>query len=247
MTRADVSIAALTDALNAHLDDDARSWLAKTRDAAARDATILDREFATVGRRCGREQLADGWTADDAARVALIAAAQSSGDDIGQVCKDLYRYGDANEKRAVLLALSYLSIEDSALHIVHDALRTNDVRLVAAALGPYAATHLDAAAYRNAILKCLFVGVPLDLVAGLDRRLDSELARMLAGFAHERIAAGRDIPADVWPLLARFPAAVEHAGIRAELHSQVPDRRRAAERAVAALDAATNNLSTEGE
>lgn len=247
MTRADVSLAALSHELDARLDDGARSWLAQTRDAAGRDAATLDREFATVGRRCGRAQIANGWTADDAARVVLIAAAQSSGDDIGQVCKDLYRYGDANEKRAVLLALSYLSIDDSVLHIVNDALRTNDVRLVAAALGPYAATHLDAAAYRNAILKCLFVGVPLDVVAGLDRRLDPELARMLAGFAHERIAAGREVPTDVWPLLARFPAAVDHAGIRAELQSPVSDRRHAAERAVAELDAAMNNLSTEGQ
>ena len=37
------------------------------------------------------------------------------------------------------------------LPVVRDALRTNDTRLVAAALGPYAAAHLDDAAWRQAV------------------------------------------------------------------------------------------------
>ena len=86
--------------------------------------------------------------------------------------------------------------------LLHDALRTNDPRLVAAALGTYAA-RLDPAAWRQAVLKCLFVGVPLRLVAGLDRpdRSDDELRRMVAEYAAERRAAGREVPADALPFL----------------------------------------------
>ena len=75
--------------------------------------------------------------------------------------------------------------------LLHDAIRTNDTRLVAAALGPYAG-HLDDAAWRQAVLKCVFMGVPLAAVDGLDERADAELAAMLAALADERAAAGRD-------------------------------------------------------
>jgi myo-inositol-1-phosphate synthase len=89
---------------------------------------------------------------------------------------------------------------EAALPLLHDALRTNDTRLVAAALGPYGAARLPAPAWRQAVLKCVFTGVPLSVVAGLDDRADAELTRMMTDYARERTAAGRDVPADV----ARF-------------------------------------------
>ncbi|MET8463109.1 EboA domain-containing protein, partial [Micromonospora zamorensis] len=78
---------------------------------------------------------------------------------------------------------------------------------VAAALGPYA-RHLDPAAWRQAVLKCVFSGVPLAAVADLDTRADGELAAMLAALAAERHAAGRDLPADATDLLDRLTAAL---------------------------------------
>ena len=91
-----------------------------------------------------------------------------------------------------------------ALPIVEDALRTNDTRLVTAAVGPYAARHLDAHNWRDAVLKCLFTGVPLDAVAELPRRAraDFALARMLGDYADERSAAGRPVPEDLYRVLA---------------------------------------------
>ncbi|MFE7502476.1 EboA domain-containing protein [Streptomyces albidoflavus] len=86
-----------------------------------------------------------------------------------------------------------------AVGLVEDALRANDTGIVAAAVGPYAARHLDAHAWRHAVLKCLFTGVPLTAVAQLAERAagDGELDRMLADFAAERAAAGRAVPADL--------------------------------------------------
>ncbi|MFF4544700.1 EboA domain-containing protein [Streptomyces sp. NPDC001406] len=77
-------------------------------------------------------------------------------------------------------------------------------RLLVAALGPYAARHPDAHGWRQAVLKCLFTGVPVDAVAGLDERArgDAELARMLADFAAERTAADRPVPRDLPRVLA---------------------------------------------
>jgi len=132
---------------------------------------------------------------------ALAEGLAGDPDRLSVEVHDLYRFGDADERRAVLLALPRLDLGGRAVDLVQDALRSNDPRLVAAALGPYAA-ELDASAWRHGVLKCLFVGVPLRLVAGLDGRTDAELVRMVADYADERRAAGRAVPADAMTILA---------------------------------------------
>ncbi|MEO3930388.1 EboA domain-containing protein [Micromonosporaceae bacterium B7E4] len=182
-----------------------RDWLAEALRRVGAEPAAIGRLFAAAGRRCGRAPLPDlpDWTADDAARVLLLAALPPT-ELPGQV-ETCYRYGDAAEKRAVLRALPLLPVGDAGVPLLHDAIRTNDTRLVAAALGPYA-DRLDQAAWRQAVLKCVFTGIPLVAVHGLDRRADAELAAMLAGFAQERRAAGRDMPADATALLDRLSA-----------------------------------------
>jgi hypothetical protein len=54
------------------------------------------------------------------------------------------------------------------------------------------------------VIKCVFMGVPLSNVDGLDDRADGDLAAMLAALAEERIAAGRTMPADAVALLDRL-------------------------------------------
>lgn len=143
---------------------------------------------------------------EDTARVALLRAAAQGWDRASLVREvtALYRHGDADEKRAVLRALDHLDLADAALDLVGDALRGNDTRLIAAALGPYAARHLDAHGWRHGVLKCLFTDVPLAAVSGIAERGDAELARLVEGFAAERRAAGRDVPDDASWLLDRL-------------------------------------------
>ncbi|MEN3612915.1 EboA domain-containing protein [Plantactinospora sp. ZYX-F-223] len=180
-----------------------RDWLAEALRRVGAEPAAIGRLFAAAGRRCGRAPLPDlpEWTADDAARVLLLAALPPT-ELPGQV-ETRYRHGDAAEKRAVLRALPLLPVGDAGVPLLHDAIRTNDTRLVAAALGRYA-DRLDQAAWRQAVLKCVFTGIPLAAVHGLDERADAELAAMLAGFADERRAAGRDMPADATALLDRL-------------------------------------------
>ena len=110
---------------------------------------------------------------------------------------ELYRYGDDAERRGVLRGLAALpsAIRAAGLDIVKDALRANDIRLVAAAMGEFGARHLDDHAWRHGVLKCLFVGVPLAAVADLDRRTDAELLRMVGDYADERRGRGPRGPA----------------------------------------------------
>nr|WP_249417103.1 EboA domain-containing protein [Streptomyces sp. TS71-3] len=159
---------------------------------APRRMPAWELRFAEAGRRCGPEHA-------DAARVLLLSAARPAPGTVAR----LYGQGSAAERRAVLAALPYLTGGPEALPLVEDALRTNDTRLVAAAVGPYAAAHLDAHAWRHAVLKCLFTGVPVAAVAALAERAggDGELARMLGDYAEERRAAGRAVPADLFEVL----------------------------------------------
>ncbi|MGW0927767.1 EboA domain-containing protein [Streptomyces sp. NPDC002644] len=183
--------AALRARLAASLPPDARDWLEKALAEAVDSAWEL--RFAEAGRRTGPDH------ADDA-RVLLLHAAAAGPDTLAR----LYHRGTAAERRAVLLALPHLVPGDEALALVEDALRTNDTRLVAAAVGPYGARHLPGHDWRHAVLKCLFTGVPLDAVDRLAERAhgDTELARMLGDFAAEREAAGRAVPPDLYRVLA---------------------------------------------
>jgi hypothetical protein len=185
--------------LDAHLGGAARAWLDQAlAEAAAHPGThgpisVWELRLAEAGRRCGPEHA-------DAARLLILHAARADTTALTRV----YRQGTAAERRAVLHALPHLVPGPDALPIVEDALRTNDTRLVTAAVGPYAARHLDPHQWRHAVLKCLFTGVPVDAVADLDRRAhaDTELARMLGDYAAERTAAGRPVPEDLPRVLA---------------------------------------------
>jgi hypothetical protein len=195
-TRADVE-AALP-------DDTARAWFADALADAAGAAKAppaspspyishtWELRFAAAGRHCGHDNA-------DATRTLLLVEARAGLETLTR----LYQQGSAAERRAVLRALPSLVEGPHAVHLVEDALRSNDTSLVAAAVGPYAAAHLDPHAWRHAVLKCLFTGVPLDAVASLAQRAagDGELARMLTDYATERTSAGRDVPHDLGRVL----------------------------------------------
>ncbi|WLW57190.1 EboA domain-containing protein [Streptomyces sp. YU58] len=228
----------ISTALDRHLTPDARRWLTDAEARVGQDPAAVRAVFPAVGRRCGRGPLIAGWTVADAARARLLAALPLRGAALAEEVTALHHHGDTAEQRAVLRSLALLedkdaSFADQGLPLVREALRGNDTDLMAAALGPYAARHLDHAGYRQAVLKCVFCGLPLDRVAGLTERADRELARMLADFAHERVAAGRDVPADIWPLVCAHPGVLEASGLPAETDSPVPERRAAAHRALA--------------
>jgi hypothetical protein len=204
MTRDELR-AELCSALRPHLTPTAAIWLEEARERVAADPDAAATTLPAAGRRCGRGPLRPlesgpfGWSVDDAARVLLLLELPCTGEALSGRLIDLYRFGDAQERRGVLRSLPVFGAEvgTGPLPLVHDALRSNDTRLVAAALGPYAGTRLDDHAWRQAVLKCVFIGVPLSVVDGLERRADTELARMMADYAQERAAAGRDIPPDV--------------------------------------------------
>ncbi|WP_371575298.1 EboA domain-containing protein [Streptomyces sp. NBC_01314] len=238
------------------LDATARAWLdeavARVTDRPAAIRTL----FPAARRRCGRARLDTHLTVDEAARAVLLVALPLGGQPLADELAGLFRHGDPAEQRAVLRALHLFAglqdgdparepLGDLALPLVREALRGNDSSLMEAALGPYGAGRLPDAEYRQAVLKCVFHEIPLDRTAGLAARADAELARMLADFAHERVAAGRGVPADIWPVVRAFPAAGGLTDrLTAETRAAAPNRREAAERALRALQRPTASLAT---
>ncbi len=188
------------------LAPEARAWLANALSEVAAAPATIRTLFPAVRRHCGRAPLPDGRTVDEAARALLLAALPLRDQALVDEVAALHRYGDPAEQRAVLRALPQLDREGTGrfLDLVRQTLRGNDNTLIEAALGPYAAAHLPADEYRQAVLKCVFCEIPLARVAGLDDRADAELARMLGDFARERTAAGRPVPEDIAPLVHPF-------------------------------------------
>ncbi|MGX1560865.1 EboA domain-containing protein [Streptomyces sp. NPDC055506] len=185
-------------------DDTARAWFDEAlADAACAapapsaasspyPARTWELRFAAAGRYCGHGNA-------DAVRTLLLVEARAGLETLTRLCQ----HGSAAERRPVLRALPALVEGPHAVHLVEDALRSNDTRLISAAVGSYAAAHLDPHAWRHAVLKCLFTGVPVDSVASLAQRAagDGELARMLTDYAAERTAAGREVPDDLGRVL----------------------------------------------
>jgi hypothetical protein len=210
----------LAEAVRSETTEEGWAWLTAALEQAAEKPSSVGSAFPAVGRKVGRDPLAGrweardwtpgsplpggvlfAWTVDDAARALLLDAL---GERVEDEIEALYRHGDSAEQRAVLRWIGRLGAGPApamAVDIVEDALRTNDPRLVAAALGPWAVRHLDAHGFRQAVLKCVFMGVPLEGIEGLAGRADPDLARMLAGYVEERRAAGRQVPDDVWPII----------------------------------------------
>ncbi|GAA4202587.1 EboA domain-containing protein [Microbispora amethystogenes] len=162
------------------------TWLARAVADVERDPETVHALFPRAARDGG-----------PGARAELLRALAKATPEPAEAVTRLYWQGDAAERLDILRTLPDLDLGPAALPLVHDALRTNDTRLVAAALGPYGSAWLDDHAFRQGVLKCVFMSVPLASVEGLDRRFDEELRRMLADFAAERRAAGRPVPPDV--------------------------------------------------
>jgi hypothetical protein len=200
---------ALARALRQVLDGPARDWLAEAARTVAADPAAVAQLFPAAGRAVGRRGLVCdpvepwAWRRDEAARALLLAELPDDGR--GEALRELYRYGDRDERSAVLRALDVLPDGSLTRELVADALRTNDPRLVAGALSRTGLAVLDEPQLVQAVLKCVFMGLELTGLRLPPERVTAQLARALAGYALERVTAGRTVPESLWPLVECHP------------------------------------------
>ena len=153
-----------------------------------------------------------GWSVDHVARTLLVLSCPSADRDayISALGK-LFNAGEVGELVALYQALPLWPHQEAHVMQAAEGVRTNmkPVFTAIAHRNPYPAERFDEGQWNQMVLKCLFIGVPLWPVVGLDERVNVPLMRMLCDYAHERWAAGRDVSPELWRCVG--PVADERA------------------------------------
>jgi hypothetical protein len=147
------------------------------------------------------------WTTDQATRILLLLSLpHQDSQKFVHILNQLFSTGDVGEQTALYLSLPLLPHPELYCHQTTEGIRTNmtDVFNAIALDNPYPSEYLDEPAWNQLVLKTIFVGSPLHRIHGLDNRANATLARMLSDFAHERWAAGRPVPAELWRPVGPF-------------------------------------------
>ena len=147
------------------------------------------------------------WTLDRVVRVLLLTNVQNkSEEEYCQTIETLFETAEINEAVALYTALPYLQYPEKWLYRATEAVRSNmgSVFDAIAFQNPYPAKYFSEAAWNQLILKCIFNDKPIHFITGLEERANQNLANILSDFAHERWAAHRTIPPQVWRLVSKF-------------------------------------------
>ncbi len=206
--------------LRRRLPDDVLTWLEQAQhNAASKSRQSFFLAFGMVPRKTGKDDLAltedelaaaqqarpgwhpSTWSIDQAARTRLVLAVpETNVNAYLETLDKLFNAGDVGELVALYQALPVLPYPASHKLRAAEGVRTNMKAVFCAVAhhNPYPAEQLDEGAWNQLVLKCLFIGVPLAPVVGLDDRANPRLMRMLCDYAHERWAAGRPVSPELW-------------------------------------------------
>jgi hypothetical protein len=147
-----------------------------------------------------------GWSVTDAARILLLAGLPAAGKPFAVRFRSLCQTADVAELIALYRGLPLYPDPAALEPQVGEGLRSN-MRAVFEAIAhrnPYPRVHFDIHRWNHMVLKALFIGSPLAPIQGLDERANPELARIMCDFAHERWAAGRPVPFEIWRCVGPF-------------------------------------------
>lgn len=175
--------------------------------------------FASVPRRLGASAAVAAtsslggagshWTATDYARLWILLGVlpQIEVELQPDWLLNLFEAGEMGEQVSVLRVLPLLPDAERFVETGVQACRTNarDVFEAIVCENPFLVQHFPELNFNQAIMKAIFMEVPLSRVDGLASRITPELSRMAAGYASERRAAGRPVPADA-EFLAHYGA-----------------------------------------
>jgi hypothetical protein len=160
------------------------------------------------------------WTLLEAARALLLLSRSDLAEPTAALAlEEAFEYADVGEMCALHRAVQFLPEPKRFLWRAGEGCRSS-IRAVfeaAACDTGYPARNFDDLAWRQLAIKALFVEAPLWRVHGLDRRIDSELARMALDLADERRSAGRPVQPELWLCLGPYGGERGRASIEREL------------------------------
>jgi hypothetical protein len=242
--------AALQGWLDQRLDAAGALWLRDTVTALAAEGTDrqLFRGVSLASRKLGKAPMAldaealaqaqrvrpgwdpSRWTVDQAARIRLLLTTRTDSDTFVQRLDQLCATADLDELVAFYQGLPLYPDAQRHRARAAEGVRSN-MRVVFEAVAhrnPYPAEQLPEDAWNQMVLKALFVGSTLADIAGLDRRANPTLARMLGDYAHERWAAGRPVSPELWRCVGPHAAGPLLADLARVLDQGTPPERAAA-------------------
>lgn len=227
-------------ALGSRLDERGLAWFHATREEIARG--LSDVEFAgrislasryakkgplgsTKEERRSAAELVAGWSPQawtllDALRVALVLARNDLPEDSAvKALEECFRYADVGELVALYRALPLLPNRERFAWRAGEGCRSNmkAVFQAVACDNPLPAEVFDDIAWRQMVIKAVFVEAPLRDVRGLEARRSEELARMALDLADERRSAGRPVQPDLWMCLGLYGGERARASLEREL------------------------------
>lgn len=175
-----------------------------------------------------------GWSVVDAARILMLSGMPAGG--FAERFRRLCGTSDVAELAGLYRGLPLYPEPERLEPQVGEGLRSN-MRPVFEAIAhrnPYPREHFDDHRWNHMVLKALFIGSALAPIQGLDERANPELARILCDFAHERWAAGRPVPAELWRCVGPFAEGPALDDLAKALKSNDEQERHAAAAALAA-------------
>lgn len=187
--------------LDAQLDDATHDWWQQALAQLARQpsANTLMLLSSQCKRRLGDAPLAvaRGWNRTQLARALLMAQLleQHTGSDPLLLLRQLFLWGDDQEKIVLLKALDDLDSEGRSLELALQAGRTNN-REVFAALAldnPFPARHYNERAFHQLLLKTLGMGLDSRGINGLHQRHSLALNQLALEHMEEQLAAQRSV------------------------------------------------------
>lgn len=207
--------------LSTHVEGQGFAWLDEKcrRIAESGPERVFFTSFSAVPRYTGKKNLAltqddlqeaetlhagwqpGHWSADQVGRALLVLSLPySDADTYVATLERLFTNADLGEALALYQSLPLLPYPARHRARAAEGIRSNitSVFNAVALRNPYPADCLDEHAWNQMVLKAVFVGSPLYLIHGLDRRANPTLARMLVDYAHERWAARRFVTPELW-------------------------------------------------
>ncbi len=201
------------------------------------DSKGLSLAFVMVPRQVAKTRVGiiPGWnwqnsTLDQLVRVYLLIHLSEQEDGKARI-DTLFDTAEMNELVAIYRALPALKTPEIWLNRATDAVRSNMGPVFDAITfgNPYPLLYFSELAWNQLVLKCIFNDKPIHLIEGLDERANQALADTLADFAHERWAAGRRVPSQVWRLIQNFQTETKEQDLKRLVESADPNDRKAAE------------------
>lgn len=214
------------------LDAEALGWVDEqaARIAEAPSSIAMARAVGLAPRRVGRELLqldeaemarahdvrpgldARNWTLEQAARTLFALASYVGAEEsFASRIETLARSGEIGEQIALLRGLPLYPRSQELLVLAGEGIRSamQPVYEAVAHRNPYPAENFTEPMWNQMVVKALFIGSTLAPVQRLDERRNSDLARMLVDYAHERWAAQRDVKPELWRCVGPFASTAD--------------------------------------